>query len=163
MEAPFVLFIIGLSIWGMKTLISAKIQQVPWYLFLVTGLAIGTVLSLIIGSSLLPPLVIPWYLLGLMGGIASLLLYLAYRFQWFFKAGLEYVVSLVLGGVLAVIFYFLFAIYLKSQKLDIIIHSYNTTLWFSMILMGFVIILGYSFPERFQKRRQTEKQGPIHE
>ena len=163
MEAPFVLFIIGLSIWGMKVLLSNKMKQVPWYLFFATGLVIGTVLSLIIGSSLLPPLVIPWYLLGLMGGIASQLLYLAYRFQWFFRAGLEYVVSLVLGGILAVIFYFLFAIYLKSQKLDIVIHSYSTTLWFSMILMGFVIILGYSFPERFQQRKQAEKQDSIHE
>lgn len=162
MEAPFILFVIGLMLWVIKTFLSRKLESVPWYLFLITGTVMGIILSLAIGSSLLPPLEIPWYLLGIMGGIASLVIYTAYRTNLFFQRGFEYVVTLVLGGLLGIIFYMMFNIYLRLQHLEVIIHSYNTTLWFSMILMGFVIVLGYSFPERFQKRRPSDKQEVNH-
>lgn len=155
MEAPFTLFLIGLALWGMKVLLARKRSPVPWYAFVLTGLASGVLLGLVIGNSLMPPLCIPWYLLSIMGGISGIFLYLADRYAWFFKPGIEYIITLLLGGGLGILFYALFNIYLRVSHLTVFIQSYNTTLWFSMILMGFVIVLGYSFPERFQKNRKT--------
>lgn len=153
MESALLFFLVGLSIFGAKHMVRERPEKIRSLAFLGIGLLSAGILGLFTQSSSSISY-IPWGIFSFIGGAAGLIIYGTDRFNLITRPGLQYVVTILLGLILAAVSYGFTMFYLTimgrtGQNIGV-----NRTLLMSFVLIGFLTIFGYTFPERWFKQRK---------
>jgi hypothetical protein len=154
MESFLLFFLIGLTIFGVKYITKDQSNSIQFIAFAAGGALSGALIGFLGGSSLFPIFRIPWGVLPVIGAMAGLLLYSADKSGLIHKPGIQYIVTVVLASVLAGLSYGIVFVYRMiviepqpiAQPRNIVLLSY--------LLIGFLTVFGFTFPERWFKRRE---------
>ena len=156
-------FLVGFSVFIVKS----RLKTERLFLRLIIILAVPTLTGAIIGvatkSPMQPLLHIPWIGFAIMGFLTGLLLFFSDHWSLFSKSGLQYFMTILLGLTLAGSLYLisvLFRIRITEYRLN---HYQEMSLLFNLILIGFLSIFGFSFPERRFKPRHPFDEDPGEE
>ena len=155
MESALLFFLVGLSIFGAKYLVRNRHEKIQSLAFLGFGVLSASILGLFTQSSS-SILYIPWGIFPFIGGAAGLIIYGADRFKLITRPGLQYVVTILLGLILAAVSYGFTMFYMTIMGRPVQNSEVNRTLLMSFVLIGFLTIFGYTFPERWFKQRQAK-------
>ena len=157
MESALLFFIVGLSIFAAKFLVKDRSETIRFLIFLGSGILSGGILGFFTNSSF-SMLLIPWGLFALTGGLAGVIIYGADRLSFITRPGLQYIATILLGFILAAISYGFMRFYVILTKIEIQNLSTARILPLTFLLIGFLTIFGYTFPERwFKHRKEAEK------
>ena len=151
MESSLLFFFVGLSIFGAKYFAGKRSEALRFVVFAGSGVLSTGIIALIAGSALFPMLRVPVGYWAVIGGIAGILLYAAERGGLIDKPGIRYITTVLLGSILAGVAYGLMVLYRAVTRIDA--GTPNNLLLLSFVLMGFLTVFGYTFPERWSKRR----------
>ena len=160
MESALLFFVVGLSIFAAKFLVRERSETVRFFVFLGSGILSGGILGLLTGSSF-STLNIPWGLFALIGGTAGLIIYGADRSKLITRPGIQYIATILLGFILAAISYGSMRLYMTITQIEIQNPNTARLLPLTFILIGFLTIFGYTFPERWFKMRKTYNDSQI--
>ena len=153
MESTFLFSLVGLSVFAAK-LASQKLKiRVRLYIFIFTGMAAGLGVGLIIGFPLSPAVEIPRMLTSVFGGIGGLILFYTNETKLIYKPGIQYITTVFLGSLLAGISYGITLLYIQLSGAEVRMPVSGPNIAVIFLLMGFMIIFGFTFPERWFKQR----------
>jgi hypothetical protein len=157
MISSLLFFLVGLTIFIVKSQIKTEGKILRLLLFLISGAVSGAIVGLVTGSPLQPLMDIPWTGTALVGAIAGSLLFAAEKWSLFIRPGIRYFTSIILGLSLAGLTYLLCMLY-KADSMHYISPNQRTYIVLVILFIGFLIIFGYAFPERrFRQKRPPEK------
>lgn len=151
MESLLLFFLVGLFIFAAKCLTKNQSGTARFLAFLGSGLLAGTGIGLTIGSPLDPMIDIPWWQVTVMGGMAGMILYRAEIINLFTHSGIRYFSTILLGFVLSMLSYGLFLLHVIIIQNVTLVYARKTVVILVFILIGFITIFGYTFPERWFK------------
>ena len=154
MESSLLFFLLGLSVFGAKFMMKDRPEWVRIVAFIVTGALSCIIIGFIGGEKLLLVLQLPRPLLAVIGVAAGIVLYGADRTGLIHTPGIQYIVTILLGSILAVISYVLLLIYRSMLPTEPIVSPPTRLLALSFFLIGFLTVFGYTLPERWFKRRK---------
>ena len=154
MESSLLFFLVGLGIFGAKILTRGRPGAIRLLVFVAGGALSGLIIGLFSGSSLFMMFRIPWGIMPIIGATAGLVLYGADKSELIHKPGIQYAVTILLGSVLAGLSYGIISIYrMVSSETQTIFQPRNIIV-LSYLLIGFLSVFGFTFPERWFKRRE---------
>ena len=154
MISSLLFFLVGLTIFIVKSQIKANRTVLRLLLFLVSGAVSGAIVGLITGSPLKPLMDMPWPGIALVGAMAGALLFTAEKWNLFVRPGIQYFITIILGLSLAGLTYLLSILY-KGDAMTYITMEQRTYILFVFLFIGFLIIFGYAFPERRFRQNHT--------
>ena len=154
MEISLFYFLAGMAIFGCKSLFKNISGGLRWVIFAASGAAAMTGLRLILGSPLRPILTLSVGLMALMGVVAGTVLYGADRSGMITKPGLQYFSTTILGLVVSASFFGLTHLSAALSRTPIPSPGEGTLIPLFFILMGFLVVFGYTFPERWFQQKQ---------
>ena len=157
MESSLLFFFVGLSIFGAKHFMGKRSEALCFIIFVGIGVLSAGIIAFIAGSALFPVLRIPVGFWAVFGGVAGIILYTAERSGLIDKPGIRYITTILLGSILAGIAYGLMILYRTITRIDAFIP--NNLLLLSFVLMGFLTVFGYTFPERWSKQRNPNSRS----
>ena len=155
MESILLFFLIGLSIFAVKWLTKNQSGKTRFLAFLGSGLLAGTGIGLTIGSPL-DFLDIPWWQAAVTGCMAGLVLYRAEMISLFTRSGFRYFSTILVGFVLSILSYGLFLLHATIAQNSSLVYARTTVVILVFILIGFITVFGYSFPERWFKQHNSQ-------
>jgi hypothetical protein len=159
MESSLLFFLLGLSVFGVKWIVGDRPEWIRIVAFIVTGALSGLIIGFIGGKQLLIMLQLSRPLLAGIGVAAGIVLYSADRVGLIYKPGIQYIVTILLGSILAVISYVLLLIYQSILPTEHIVSPPTRLLALSFFLIGFLTVFGYTFPERWFKQKKEKGKG----
>lgn len=157
MENSLFYFLAGIAIFGSKSLFKPVGGWLRYMVFTGSGAAAMAVLRLILGSPLTPILNLSMGLMVLMGTVAGTVLYGADRSGIIMKPGLQYFSTTILGLILSASFYGLMHLSAALSGNAVPSLGQGTLIPLFFVLMGFLIVFGYTFPERWFKQREAQR------
>ena len=109
------------------------------------------------GYPLYPVVEIHYTYTAVIGVLAGVVLYIGDRLRWIHKPGLTYVATFIMGMFLAGLCTGL--TYLIIRLNDVVVHVRVTAMQmvFQFILVGFMTVFGFTFPERWFRMRGIER------
>ncbi|HHS14340.1 MAG TPA: hypothetical protein ENN03_11325 [bacterium] len=120
------------------------------------GFISSSLVSLLMGSRLLWITRLPWPGMAVTGGLAALMILAAERKNWMSSPGLRYFSTIILGILVAVCGYGLMRLYNILAGFYLQQDDLRIMLPLSYLLIGFLMIFGYTFPERWLKLRTLD-------
>ena len=162
MESTFLFSLVGLSIFGAKFLVKSASGTVRFSVFLGTGILAGVILVLAAGPPWPPSVQIPAGGVPVITGLAGILLYVAEKRSILTRPGLQYIATLLLGLLLAGLSYGIFLIYQSIAQLEYRSPQEKTAVILIFVLIGFLSIFGYTFPERWFNQRRSHEENKTH-
>ena len=159
MESSLLFFLLGLSVFGAKWIVRDRPEWIRIVTFIVTGVLSSMIIGFIGGERLLLMLQLPRPLLVLIGAASGIVLYSADKVGLIYKPGIQYIVTILLGSILAVISYVLLLIYQSILPTEHIVSPPTRFLALSFFLIGFLTVFGYTFPERWFKQKKEKREG----
>ncbi len=153
MESSLLFFLVGLTIFLVSILVRIDSQRVRLILFTAAGFVSASVVGKLSGQALYSNLNIPWSLYAVVGGLAGVVLYVAERLEIITRPGIRYMATIILAAVIFGAFYTLTVIYYSIIKID---YS-GSFLPFTLLLISFVIVFGYTLPVRFIGQKKGDK------
>ena len=154
MESSLFYFLVGLSIFATNRMIKWKSESVRMLSFIVCGGVSGYLITLFAGTpwhafGMIPPIGVP-----VITGLAGILLYVAEKNRFFTQNGIQYVATIVLGLILAGLSFGLLTVYHKIRGIGYLTSNESMTVFLMFLLMNFITVFGYTFPERWFKQKQ---------
>jgi hypothetical protein len=159
MEISLFYFLAGIAIFGCKSLFQSASGGLRWVIFAGSGAAAMALLRLILGSPLTPILNLSVGLMTLMGAVAGTVLYGADRSGMITKPGLQYFSTTILGLVVSASFYGLTHLSAALSGMAIPSIGQGTLIPLFFILMGFLVVFGFTFPERWFQQKQAQERA----
>ena len=156
MESSLFYFLVGLTIFFSKIVLKKLGGWQRFAVYGVSGAAAMGLLRMILGSPLYPILNIPVGVMSLMGAGAGSILFVADRWDMITKPGLQYFSTTILGIVVSATSYGMMCLFSSWSRQPIPSPGQGTLIPLFFVLMGFLIVFGYSFPERWFKHRQAQ-------
>ena len=152
MGSSLVFFLVGLAFFGIKHLVANQNDTIRLAAYLFTGIAAGIILNLLNISPWPPPIRMPWGLIPFITGMGGLCLFAAEKWSLITKPGLKYFSTIILGLFLTGGAYLFLVLYrILTGKAQLTPHGIQYIL-LSLILICFLIVFGYTFPQRWFKR-----------
>ena len=157
MESSLLFFFVGLAIFGVNRLVKTQREGVRMVGFLSTGIAAGFVVGLIVGTPWPESYHMPLSLVPAITGLAGILLYFAEKGQMITRPGIQYMATILLGLILTGLSYSFVWIYRHVNGLFPLSGQGKQLLFMLLLLVSFLTVFGYTFPERWFKRQASEK------
>ena len=161
MELSLLFFLVGLFIFAANLFVRKKDSSIQFLVFLLSGIVACGILSMITSSPLYPMVQISRLEMLVIGGIAGIVLWAAEKEKLINKPGIQYFTTIILGLILTGLYYGLMFLYTVFTKTTYRIGENKTPLFLSLLLIGFLIAFGYTFPQRWfvqRESRSREKQ-----
>jgi hypothetical protein len=158
MESALLFFMAGLFMFAVKQGFRQRKPGARFLAFLGTGVLSGLIISFITEEPWIRFVNTPRCYIPLVTGVAGILLYIADEKKLIFKTGIKYTITIVLGGIHALVSYFLIWVYARLAGTGSITLFTDTGLFVVLLLVGFVTMFGYTFPERWFKTSEPEKE-----
>ncbi len=160
MESTLLFFFIGLVIFGISRINHPLIEERRFFLYSSTGFLSGAILGLIGTFEWMPSSIFSWIFPAFSGWLTALIIYFAERTGLFTKPGIQYIATILLGSVQAVLLYLLFKTRLIMMQIESTGFQLNDQMLFLICLsVGFVSIFGYALPFRwfFENKMRRNK------
>ena len=157
MESLLLFFLIGLFVFATKVLTKNQSGTKRILAFIGSGFLAGGGIGLTIGSALDPLINIPWWEVALIGNMAGIILYRAEMIHLFSRLGVRYFSTILLGLILSLFSYGLFLFHATIVQNTSLTYARKPAVFLIFILIGFITIFGYTFPERWFNQRNTQK------
>ena len=162
MESSLLFFLIGLSVFFVDHFSRKERSIIRLFAFILAGLVTGGILGSFVKFPILMSVREPWIAMGMIGGLAGIILYPAAKDNWVSKPGLQYIATILLGLILAVLSYGLIKFYTVFSHSELLPQAVNTDFIFiAHLFMGFLIIFGYTFPLRWFKLKELRKEKEV--
>ena len=152
MESSLIYVIIGLAVFFAKVLLRSGSSMTRLPVFVLAGAAAGAGAGVIAGYPL-PAASLPDWLGAVFGFTAGFILYFLDRYNWVSRSGFAYAATLVPGGILAVLLYGITYCYMLIVPVQIHTPITGLQMWTLFMAVGFASVLGFTFPERWFRRR----------
>lgn len=152
MQSSLLYFTVGLTVFFMRLVTDRLPAALRLLLYTAAGAGAGLFCGLIAGYPL-PAAALPGWLSAVPGAAAGLLIFELNRGGWIVRPLLAYLSTIIPGLVLAVIYYFTAYIYMQCVETPVYTGISWLQLWSLFAAVGFAMILGYTFPERWFRRR----------
>ncbi len=149
MESIFLYLIIGLSFYLVNVTTQKSRQIFKLLAFMETGLILGLILGFITDFPLTPHIRLPWLALAIIGLLAGLILYSAEKINFFTLTGIQYLATILLGFIHALISYLFMKLYIIISSVGLPETESITLQPLIFLLLSFVIFFGYTFPKRW--------------
>jgi len=149
MESLFLFFIVGLLIYVTKLLVKKQTPLIHFLSFVGSGFIGGGLITLITDYPLGPTMQIPWGITAIIGGLAGIILYGTERGKLVTRPGIQYFVTILLGLCLAGLSYVLVHLYTTFFRAGDMTLDRGALSLLVFVLVGFLTIFGYTFPERW--------------
>ena len=164
MESSLVFFLVGLAIFGMKHLLKKQATILRLAAYVVVGIADGVIFNLLAVSPWPPSIRMPWGLVPFITGMTGLLLFAAEQWNLITKPGLQYIATILLGLILTGASYLFIVLYRSLINLISLTPQMNRSVLLNLLLICFLAIFGYTFPERWfkqeEKKQETRRETP---
>ncbi len=157
MESLFLFFLVGLTIFISTHFIKSARETDRFLIFLGSGILSGLLIGLLAGTPWPPSVQIPGGGVAVVGGLAGIVLYIADRGKLITRPGLQYFATILLGLVLAALSYGVVSLYTAFATVEHRIPEERTLVPLVFILVGFLTVFGYTFPQRWLKQHQSRK------
>ena len=156
MESLLLFFLVGLFIFVIKCLTKNQSGTTRFLAFFGSGLVAGAGIGLTIGSPLDPMIDIPWWQVTVTGGMAGIILYRAEMLHLFTHSGIRHFSTILVGFVLSMLSYGLYLLHATIiSDASSLAYARKTVVILIFILIGFITVFGYSFPERWFKQNNS--------
>lgn len=155
MEWILLYFFVGLTVFATRHGVRKK-PRIQTAAVTAAGFLSSGVISLFMGSRLLWITRLPWPGMTLIGGLAALMILAAERKKWMSSPGLQYFSTIILGLLVAVCGYGLMRLYNTLAGFYLQQDDLRIMLPLSYLLIGFLMIFGYTFPERWLRLRTLD-------
>ncbi len=157
MESLLLFFLVGLFIFAIKILTKNQNRTKRFMAFLGGGFLAGAVIGLAIGSPLDPLINISWWQMAVSGSMAGMILFRAEIINLFNHRVIRNFSTILLGFVLSILSYGLFLLHATIAQNTALLYARRTVVILVFILIGFITIFGYTFPERWFKQNSPKK------
>lgn len=152
MESTLVFFLVGLAIFGVKHLVVNQSETIRLAAYIFVGVAAGVILNLLSVSPWPPSIHMPWGLIPFITGLGGLLLFAAEKWGLITKPGLKYFSTILLGLFMTGGAYLFLLLYRILSGRDQLTPHGNQYIFMSLILICFLVVFGYTFPQRWFKQ-----------
>lgn len=149
MESLLLFFIVGLLIYITKLLVKKQTPLIRLPSFVGSGFIGGGLITLLTDYPLGPTMQIPWGITAIIGGLAGIILYGTEKGKLITRPGIQYFVTIFLGLCLASLSYGLIHLYKTFFRAGDMTLGNGTLPLIVFVLVGFITIFGYTFPERW--------------
>ncbi|MBN2029077.1 hypothetical protein JW824_02435 [bacterium] len=156
MESLLLFFLVGLFIFVIKNLTKNQSRTNRFLAFSGGGFLSGAVIGLAIGSPLDPLIDIPWWQVAVIGSMAGMILFRAEMINLFTYGAIRHFSTILLGLVLSILSYGLFLLHATIAQSTSLLYARKTVVILVFILIGFITMFGYTFPERWFKQRNSQ-------
>ena len=156
MESLLLFFLVGLFIFVIKSLTKNQSRINRFLAFSGGGLLSGAVIGLTIGSPLDPLIDIPWWQVAVIGSMGGMILFRAEMTNLFTCGAIRHFSTILLGFVLSILSYSLFLLHATIAQSTSLLYARKTVVILVFILIGFITMFGYTFPERWFKQRNSQ-------
>lgn len=157
MESLLLFFLVGLFIYLSKHLAKSKHEGIRFLTFFGSGILSGVLVGLVAGPPWPPSVQIPGGGVAVVGGLAGIVLYTADRGKLITRPGIQYFATILLGLVLAGLSYGFVLLYTTLARCEHRKPGEGILIPLVFLLIGFLTVFGYTFPERWFKQRQSRK------
>ena len=157
MESSLLFFFVGLAIFGVNRLVAHQPEWVRMVGFLSASIAAGFVVGLIAGTPWPESYHMPLSLVPAITGMAGILLYFSEKGRMITRPGIQYMATVLLGLMLTGLSYGFVWIYRHARGLFPLSGQGKQLLFMLLLLVSFLTVFGYTFPERWFKRTASEK------
>jgi len=152
MESYLLYFSVGLVLFFAKLLVQSRSVWTRLAVFLFTGAAAGFGVGVLAGFPM-PAVLIPDYMGAFIGLFSGALIFWIDDHKWITRPGLAYIITIVPGLILALLIYGLTWAYMLLTGMSAQASITGMQMWSLFIAVGFSIVLGFTFPERWFRRR----------
>lgn len=150
MESVLLFILTGFVIFLLGRLLKESFQSYRFFIYTLTGFIVGAIIGKVSQPYLPYPISITWTIPAFSGWFTGILLFWAEKFNLFSRSGIEYVATILLGGIQAAVLFGIFKIReLLFANNSTIQQGMNTQLFLLCIIVGFVSIFGYALPCRW--------------
>lgn len=156
MESLLLFFLVGLFIFAMKRLTKNQNRTNRFLAFSGGGFLAGTAIGLATGSPLEPLINIPWWQMAVSGSMAGMILFRAEIINLFTHRVIQNFSTIFLGFVLSILSYGLFLLHATITQNTSLLYARKTTVILVFILIGFITMFGYTFPERWLRQHNSK-------
>lgn len=157
MESSLLFFLVGLSIFGGTHLTKSENETVQFLVYFGIGIVSGLILGLFISPPWPPSVQIPRGGVPVVTGLAGIILYAAEKKKLLTRPGLQYFATILLGLLIAGLSYGLLMIYQSLSNIEYRSPEEKIYIILVFLLIGFLTVFGYTFPERWFKQRKLRK------
>ncbi len=158
MENVFLFIIIGFIIFLISRFLKDTFQSYRFFIYTVTGFISGAIIGNLSKSAMPYPLSLSWTISAFAGWLTGILLYFSEKFKLFSRAGIEYIATLFIGSIEAIILWGMFKIRaIVAPDSALINGTQGVQLLLLCMIAGFVSVFGYALPYRWfiRKKRQS--------
>ena len=154
MESSILFLLVGISIYLIKIISKNQKETIRILEYPISGGITSTTIGLLEKNTLIPGLHFPIFGITIFGLVAGSLLYLAEKGHIFHQPGIQYFSTIILGLILACLFWGFTILYINIRKISHNSPGGNSGLFLVFILWGFIIVFGYAFPKRWFKQKK---------
>jgi hypothetical protein len=155
MENSFWFVCVGLAIFGLHCLRHKFPFRLSWLAYAATGAGIGVLIGRVRPVEI-DGFMIPLWYAAYMGGLAALLLWGADQLNLLSRDIFKYTIVIVLSLIHAFVSYTLLKIVIPVHEPELIFPRFHLNLFFQILLISTVSIVGFSFPARLMKQPSQE-------
>jgi hypothetical protein len=159
MEFALLFFMAGLFIFAVKHGVQEKSRSIQFMAFLVTGIVSGIIISFAAKPPWPDDMSIPRQAIPILAGLAGILLFIVERYKLISRPGILYFITIILGLIHACISYMLFIVYKFITSGSFQTPANGTGFFIVLLLIGFVTMFGYTFPERWFRQQKPKKES----
>lgn len=158
MESTLLFFLVGLVIFGIGRINHPLIEERRFFLYSSAGFLAGVLLGKLGKFEWMPPSMFGWIFPAFSGWLTAIILYIAERSGIFLKSGIQYIATILLGSLQAILLFILFKVRLILLQMESTGLRINNEMLFLICLsIGFVSIFGYALPYRWFIQNQTKR------
>ncbi|MBN2415173.1 hypothetical protein JXO52_05000 [bacterium] len=152
MESVMLYGFVGLSVFFAK-LLGGKLQPFLKLLFFsAAGAAAGAGAGAIAGFPM-PAAPLPGWLGGIIGLFAGAVIFVIDRYDWIGRPMLAYLTTIIPAALLMILLYGITYGYMLVFSIPVHVRITGLQMWTLFAAAGFAMVLGFTFPERWFRRR----------
>lgn len=156
MESVLLFILTGFIIFLVGRILKKSFQSYRFFIYTVSGFIIGAIIGKLAQPHLPQPLSLTWTIPAFSGWMSGILIFWAEKFHLFSRPGIEYIATILLGGIQAIVLFGIFKIRtLLIIDKSIIQKGMDTQLLLLCIIVGFISIFGYSLPCRWFLKKSS--------